>query len=171
MKKLALVIPLILAITGITAYSVWAETPIGFRRKMGRLERAIEEASHKYGLPKALILAVIKRESGGNPKAISSAGAIGLMQIMPRIGKAICGYDVKELLRPELNIDCGVRYLSQLYRKYGRLSDALAHYYAGGKAVKYRRRYGEYPKWGRPPVYAYVWGVMSSYRELRAIGV
>ena len=67
-------------------------------------DNIIKEASEKYSVPEYLIKAVIKQESNYMPNAISSKGAIGLMQIMPSTG-ALLGVDDKELLKdPYINI-------------------------------------------------------------------
>lgn len=96
----------------------------------------INEASEKYSVPKDLIKAVIKQESNYMPNAISSKGAIGLMQIMPSTG-ALLGVDDKELLKdPYINIMTGTKYLSQMLNRYdGRLDLSLSAYNAGPNLV------------------------------------
>lgn len=83
-----------------------------------------ESMEQQHGVSKELILGIIKTESNFNPKAISSAGAIGLMQLMPQTAKAEyekLGYEVhnleafkKILLEPGLNIYLGVSHISEL---------------------------------------------------------
>lgn len=79
------------------------------------------------------------QESGGNPKAYSHSGAVGLMQIMPRDGIAASFMcingpcfgsrpTIKELEDPEFNIEFGTRMLSGLISKYGNVRDALKFY-------------------------------------------
>ena len=96
----------------------------------------INEASEKYSVPKDLIKAVIKQESNYMPNAVSSKGAIGLMQVMPSTG-ALLGIEDKELLKdPYTNIMTGTKYLSQmLNRYYGRLDLSLYAYNAGPNLV------------------------------------
>ena len=96
----------------------------------------INEASKKYSVPENLIKAVIKQESNYMPNAVSSKGAIGLMQIMPSTG-ALLGIEDEELLKdPYVNIMTGTKYLSQMLNRYdGRLDLSLSAYNAGPNLV------------------------------------
>jgi soluble lytic murein transglycosylase-like protein len=98
------------------------------------LDPIVNTASQKYGVDPGIIKAVIQTESDGNPNAISSAGAMGLMQLMP---SNIVGSDVSNPYDPAQNIDAGVSQLSGYLKKYGGdLDQALAAYNAGPAAVK-----------------------------------
>jgi hypothetical protein len=103
-----------------------------------RYREAIDEAAAATGLPPELIVAVIYHESGGNPRAVSRAGARGLMQLMPRTAR---GLGVSDPFDPRQNIMGGARYLRmQLDRFGGNLALALAAYNAGPANVyKYKR--------------------------------
>lgn len=82
----------------------------------------------------ALLLAVIEQESGGNEKAVSQAGAIGLMQLMPDTAKEL-GVDPWD---PSQNVRGGGRYLIHLLKLFGSLELALAAYNHGqGNISKY----------------------------------
>jgi soluble lytic murein transglycosylase len=90
------------------------------------------------GVDPYLVAAVIRRESAFNPTVTSSAGAIGLMQIMPRTGRGLAQeagmnrYDPELLRQPELNVHLGVRYLASLLQQYqGDLALVLSAYNAG----------------------------------------
>jgi soluble lytic murein transglycosylase-like protein len=87
----------------------------------------INAAAAKYGVPASLIASTIQAESSGNPGAVSSEGAIGLMQLMPSTAVDL-GVDPTD---PGQNIDGGTRYLSQMFAQFGSWDAALAAYNAG----------------------------------------
>ena len=97
------------------------------------LEPVIARHSRRHGLHPALIRAVIKAESDFNPMAISRAGAVGLMQLMPQTAIQL---DVQDMYNPDQNIGGGTKYLRQLLDRFnGNLPLALAAYNAGETAV------------------------------------
>lgn len=116
----------------------------------------IKRASQKYSVDERLISAVIKHESSFNPRAVSPAGAQGLMQLMPSTARAL---GVTDPFDAEQNIMAGTRYLRQKIDEFnGNLQLALAAYNAGSGAV---RKYGGIPPY--PETQAYVKRVMKSY--------
>ena len=100
-----------------------------------KFQQEFESAAEKYALPLPFILTVARGESFFDSSAVSSKGAMGLMQIMP--GTAVrYGYSSRDLQDPEKNIDAGVHYLSDLYKRYDDPYLTLAGYYCGEGAVK-----------------------------------
>ena len=84
----------------------------------------------------SVALAVAKIESGFQPHVVSSAGAIGVMQIMPRTGRDLFGLSRAELFDPTINIRAGVTFLDQLIDRYeGRVDLALSHYNGGSRVT------------------------------------
>jgi soluble lytic murein transglycosylase-like protein len=96
-------------------------------------DKIITQAAAKFNLDAALIKAVIKAESNFNHKAVSRAGAKGLMQLMPQTASSL---NVDDVFHPGNNIEGGARYLRYLLNLYrGNLTLALAAYNAGEGAV------------------------------------
>jgi cell wall-associated NlpC family hydrolase len=100
---------------------------------------AIVSAANKNGVPPALLAAVVWQESNFNARAVSPAGAKGLVQLMPATARGL-GVDP---MNPTQALDGGARYLKQQLNTFGGRTDlALAAYNAGPSAV---RRYGGVP--------------------------
>ena len=98
-----------------------------------RYQKLIDLYADQHNVAAALIAAVIVAESGGDPNAESSAGAAGLMQLMPQTADSL---GVTDRLSPEQNIEAGTKYLSMLIDRYdGDLNKVLAAYNAGPTAV------------------------------------
>lgn len=98
-----------------------------------RFSKTIELAAKNHKLPTALVHAVITAESAYDPNAISTAGAVGLMQLMPQTAAR---YGVKNRKDPAANIAGGTRYLKDLLGMFDNdLVLAIAAYNAGENAV------------------------------------
>jgi soluble lytic murein transglycosylase-like protein len=99
----------------------------------GDLNPAIERAADREGYSPNLLRAVIRKESAFYPCAVSSKGAMGLMQLMPATAATL---GVADPLDPMQNLDGGARFLGQLLGRYqGDLARALAAYNAGPDSV------------------------------------
>jgi soluble lytic murein transglycosylase-like protein len=96
------------------------------------LKAPIRDAAATTGLPAALIDAVIRTESGYRPRAVSRAGAIGLMQLMPSTARTL---GVQDPFDVRQNIMGGSRYLRKLLDRFGSLKLAIAAYNAGPAMV------------------------------------
>lgn len=129
------------------------------------LARVIVSEAHRAGLPPTFVLAVIEVESSGRRDAVSDAGAMGLMQIMPATGEFLAGrIDVpwrgrESLFDPVINVRLGVRYLEELIERYADVRTALAAYNAGPGNVSRRIRNG------RPIPHDYADKVLAAYTE------
>ena len=94
-----------------------------------QIDTWISKASKKYSVPESLIRSVIRIESNFDPKAVSKAGAQGLMQLMPNTAKAL---GVRDSFNIQQNIFGGVQYLKGLLNRFdGDLKLSLASYNAG----------------------------------------
>ncbi|UNC90728.1 lytic transglycosylase domain-containing protein [Candidatus Contubernalis alkaliaceticus] len=100
------------------------------------LENLASANAEKFQIPRSIFLGLITLESGWNPNAGNSSGAIGLTQIIPSTA-ALLGYRPEELANnPELQLEAGAKYLSSMYQEFGDWKLALAAYNAGPAAVK-----------------------------------
>lgn len=119
--------------------------------------RCAELYANRYGVPTALVRAIITVESGWHPGAVSDKGAIGLMQLMPGMARA---YAVEHPFWIHENIEGGVAYLRSLLDRFdGDPRLAVASYYAGPRAILARRL-----NYSNPLVFAYVQAVAAQYR-------
>lgn len=121
-RRRVLLIAGAVAAAALAALAAWhlvaARRVVDYRKLAERYGRA-------SGLDPDLVLAVIRAESAGDPKAVSRAGARGLMQLMPRTAEEVArsagirlrGAD--ELFQPDLNVRLGTLYLAQLRRGFG----------------------------------------------------
>ena len=106
----------------------------------------ITEASQRFGIPEHWIRAVLRAESAGDVRAISSAGAMGLMQVMPDTWAGLrARYRLgRDPYQPRDNILAGTAYLREMWDRYGNVGAMLAAYNAGPG------RYDEHRSTGRP---------------------
>ena len=125
-----------------------------------QVDALVQQNSAAWGVDPDLIRAVMANESGFNANATSSAGAQGLMQLMPETAASL---GVTDAYNPEQNVWGGTRYLrSMLDRFGGNVTKAVAAYNAGPNAVESHD--------GVPPyaeTQAYVENVLNSYQQYK----
>jgi soluble lytic murein transglycosylase len=135
----------LLAVAGLAAAAVALEgsQPAWYAKLRYPLsyEHVIVGHAENYELDPALLAAVIYRESKFEADAVSSSGAIGLMQLLPSTAEGIATHTggerfaVRDLYDPEINVRYGSFYLRRLLRKYDDTPLALAAYNAGQRNV------------------------------------
>ena len=136
------------------------KSKIDLKAQSSDIDEIIETFSNKYNVDSDFIKAIIKQESGFNPKATSKKGAMGLMQLMPSTAKSL---GVNNAYNPWENIEGGVKYLKGLLDKYNNNHElALAAYNAGSGAVK---KYGGVPPYKETQ--NYVKSIMSAYSKVK----
>ena len=121
-----------------------------------RFRTAFEYASDKSGVPLSLLAAVAQEESNFEPNAVSHAGALGLLQVLPSTAREL----EIDLNSPGANVLAGARYLRRMRDRFDSLELALAAYNAGPTAVE---------KAGGPPTEetrGYVDAVMTRWQKL-----
>jgi soluble lytic murein transglycosylase len=127
-------------------------------RKDGRrFDALIQEAAVGAGVPAGIVKAVIHAESAFDVNAVSRAGAMGLMQLMPGTAREL---GVLDPFRADENVHGGARYLRHLHDRYGSWTFTLAAYNAGPTAVD---RYQGIPPYAETQ--AYVRRVLTYYRR------
>lgn len=152
-------------LTGVLALAmgIWFADEYRAGPGAGPYRQIVERWSTEYGVDPVLAAAVLECESSGRPRAVSSSGALGLMQLMPRTAKAMAeelglpgpvgtttlsgrrGPSGSDLFDPDLNIRLGTYYLSKLWRRYeGDRLLAVAAYHAGPTNIDEWRKQRRY---------------------------
>ena len=133
---------------------------ISLNPKRSDINQIIETLSEKYGVDSNFVKAIVKQESGFNPKATSKKGAMGLMQLMPATAKSL---GVDDAYNPWQNVEGGVKHIKNLLSKYNDNQElALAAYNAGSGAVQ---KYGGIPPYKETQ--NYVKSIMSMYNKTK----
>ena len=118
-------------------YLIHTIDQLSAKRRESAVFPLVSAASAEFDVPVAMILAVIRTESNFQSKAISRAGAVGLMQLMPSTFEWLTDDILREYLGigmlydPETNIKYGTYYLSRLYNRFGDWDTAIAAYNGG----------------------------------------
>jgi soluble lytic murein transglycosylase len=128
-----------------------AEAPAEIWRAVYPLpfQQSIESTAGRKGLDPMLVAGLIRQESTFLPDAISRAGAVGLMQLMPSTGRELARrerlpYSRHRLFEPEYNLRLGITHLAELLASYGNIEKALAAYNAGPHRVTKWTASGDY---------------------------
>ena len=123
-----------------------------------RYTQLIDKVSRELSLDRNLIHAVVRVESAFDPQAVSRAGAVGLMQLMPGTAQR---YGVRDSRNPTQNVYAGVLHLRKLIQQFNDVVLALAAYNAGENAViNYGYKVPPYPE-----TQNYVRKVLTFYRQ------
>ena len=110
----------------------------------------LKRSSTANGLDPYLVASLIRQESEFNPNAVSRANAVGLMQLLPKTGKAVAReeklkrYNASQLYTPAVNMQLGTRYFKGMVDKFGSFEYALAAYNAGSDRVDEWLAQGKY---------------------------
>lgn len=126
-------------------------------QKPSRYDDIIRGAAERHDVPFALVKAVVAAESGFNPRAVSRAGARGLMQLMPATARDL---GVEDSFDAHKNVEGGTRYLAALLRSFKSETLALAAYNAGPSRVA---------KLGRVPDFKETRAYVDKVLRLRAL--
>ena len=128
------------------------------------INKLITRYAKRYGLENDLVHAVVRAESGYNAHAVSSAGAVGLMQIMPATGADYGVGSADALFDAPTNIRVGTRHLQRLIGRYG-IGKAIMAYNAGEGALERQNGFVTYPETQR-----YTHRVLTSYLQKKGVG-
>jgi soluble lytic murein transglycosylase len=169
-KRLVAAVLFLAVVGAIVFVAVDRSKPEWYQRLRYPLEyqELVRRNARTFDVDPALIAAVIYAESRFEPDAVSEAGAIGLMQLLPETGKWIAAtggerFRVRDLYNPKVNVRYGSFYLDRLLDKYEDVRFALAAYHAGqGNADRWLAGSGEI---GFPDTRAYVTNVLE-FRDI-----
>ena len=106
--------------------------------------------SKAHGLDPYLVAALIRQESEFNPNAVSRANAVGLMQLLPKVGREVAkqeklrSFTPSQLFTPAINLQLGTHYFHSMVDKFGAVELALAAYNAGDDRVEQWQGIGKY---------------------------
>jgi soluble lytic murein transglycosylase-like protein len=137
----------------------WAIPATAASRQAGNpaLSYYADAYADHYGVPRALVRAIIAQESNWNPHALSNKGAAGLMQLMPATADL---YRVRNRFSVEDNLSGGIEYLADLMTEFrGEMRLAVAAYYCGSRHIAQKGL-----NYRSPDVVSYVEAVRHRYQ-------
>jgi hypothetical protein len=100
------------------------------------IEKLVVDEANRQGVEPALALAMAEVESNFNPRALSKAGAKGVMQIMPATAEKVFGVSSDQLFDAKINIKLGIAFIKKLLTRYNQRLDIALSHYNGGSAVQ-----------------------------------
>lgn len=128
------------------------------------LTAMVERSAKRHRLDLDLVHALVRAESAYDPHAVSHAGAVGLMQVMPATAADYGVASVDALFDPGTNLDTGMRHLKRLLDKYGSIGHAVMAYNAGEGALERSGGFVTYPETQR-----YTHAVIVAYLRKKGI--
>jgi soluble lytic murein transglycosylase-like protein len=146
-----------------TRQTVLPVPPTGPVPSRAALVRMVDRAAARHGVEPDLVHAVVRAESGYDPHAVSRAGAVGLMQVMPATATDYGVHSVDALFDPQTNLRTGVRHLKRLLARYG-IGKAVMAYNAGEGALERGNGFVSYAETQR-----YTHRVLTSYLGKKGI--
>ena len=133
---------LLLCAGAAAAAATWGYRTLTALPDLRRWDAAVEAAAREFGVDANLLRGLMAAESGGDPEALSRAGAIGLLQLMPATAREeadrlrVVDYAPERLTEGALNVRLGASYLARLLKRYeGAEPFAIAAYNAGPSRV------------------------------------
>lgn len=100
------------------------------------IQKFLVDEANRQSIDPALALAIAKVESDFNPRALSHAGAKGIMQIMPATAEGVFGISPDRLFDAKTNIELGISFIKKLLARYDQRTDIALSHYNGGSAVQ-----------------------------------
>ncbi len=133
------------------------------RPSRAAVNKLIDRYAKRYGLEVALVDAVVRAESAYDAHAVSHAGAVGLMQVMPATAADYGVHSVAALFNPETNVRTGTRHLKRLVSRYG-IGKAVMAYNAGEGALQ---RHGGFVTYSETQRYTH--RVLTTYLSRKGV--
>jgi len=117
-------------------YSTMHNSTLDNSTKNYVIQKFLVDEANRQNIDPALALAIAKVESDFNPRALSHAGAKGVMQIMPATAEGVFGISSNQLFDAKTNIELGIRFIKKLLSRYDQRIDIALSHYNGGSAVQ-----------------------------------
>jgi hypothetical protein len=119
-----------------SAKSLAPKSPGSYGPSRAEISEMVERLARRHRLDVDLVHSVIAAESAYDPRAVSHAGAVGLMQVMPATASDYGIHSTDALFDPSINLETGMRHFKRLLDKYGNIGQAVMAYNAGEGALE-----------------------------------